>query len=77
MYTYYTCIYAYIYFCTATILASPETRVTMWHDPWQAEIERLEIALTSKMSADVWVLVTAFLAKPRGLIDKVLEAMIE
>lgn len=49
----------------------------MWHDPWQAEIERLELALTSKLSADVWVLVTAFLAKPRGLVDEVLEAMIE
>ena len=49
----------------------------MRHDPWQAEIERLELALTSKLSADVWVLVTAFLAKPRGLVDEVLEAMIE
>ena len=49
----------------------------MWHDPWQAEIERLELALTSKMSADVWVLVTAFLARPRGLIDEVENAMEE
>ena len=77
MKTYYTCIYAYIYFCAATILASPETHVTMWHDPWQAEIERLELALTSKLSANLWGLVTAFLAKPRGLVDEVLEAMIE
>ena len=49
----------------------------MWYEAWQAEIERLELALTSKLSADVWVLVTVFLAKPRGLVDEVLEAMIE
>ena len=60
----------------------------MWYDvpfqhllrsftAWQAEIERLELALTSKLSADVWVLVTAFLARPRGLIDEVENAMEE
>ena len=41
----------------------------------QAEIERVELTLTLKLPADVCGLVTAFLAKPRGLID-VLEEMI-
>ena len=49
----------------------------MWYEAWQAEIERLELALTSKLSADVWVLVRLFLFKPSGLVDEVLEAMIE
>ena len=42
----------------------------------QAEIERVELTLTLKLPADVCGLVTAFLAKPRGLIDEVLETMI-
>ena len=42
----------------------------------QAEIERVELTLTLKLPADVCGLVTASLAKPRGLIDEVLEAMI-
>ena len=41
----------------------------------QAEIETVELTLTLKLPADVCGLVTAFLAKPRGLIE-VLEAMI-
>ena len=41
----------------------------------QAEIERVELTLTLKLPADVCGLVTAFLAKPRGLIG-VLEEMI-
>ena len=56
---------------TAAISASPEVM------SWLKELEKLELALTSKFGQDVWVLVTAFLAKPRGLVDEVIEALIE